>query len=1174
MLSKIHLVDLAGSERADATRATGARLKEGANINKSLVTLGSVISALADMSDNQATKKQAFIPYRDSVLTWLLKDSLGGNSKTIMIASIRAKRIVNQPTVNEDPSVRLIRELQEEISRLRGLLERASHEVPLVSSSALVVEERLQQSETKVLELTKEWTNKWWETEDILKEEVLALRKEGSGVVLDSQLPHLIGIDKDLLSTGVIIYHLKVSATTLEEGSGPQDIVVPGVPGRRGGCCVFENSGGAVSLVPRPGGAPCFVNGAEVTEACPLNQAFSLMCMFTQALSYSLAKRRYSDSIILRKRPSSDRRARSAPPLTRSPPESLCVRRPRGPDSPPTAPAGGPEQHRGGQGETETAARRREKRGGAATAVGALGRDLPKRRCCCRGCCRGNGGLAGAALLGGAGARDGREQEGDPAHKSGPGTVSAPPSPGGERAETWTGGVRSCGGGEQRSGGVRLRQTGAVLGPGDGCGAAPEGHANESRGVAADFCAGHRGSGGSSLGAACHLRSAAEPSCRPITATPDPRLLPRSENTHNSPPPCRHTPERPAAPEARRGRGEIDDEWGGVEEGVPEERGPQATATTSATAITVSERRSRLGSLVSRVSGMLPYAAGRLLGRLHGLPGVAGGEMTTARWSGQVASLIRRSQVLDVVRSSQMFSLVAESYAFSLVKDSHAFSVVSSFRLIHRLQLELTRPPPLEETETTAREEEESGAEEGHNPSSPNPEVDSLPTQSGGDDGLPHNSSSAEGESGLCGARELGFQTLEIVNIQVSQEAEEAKWSVRAKSRKSRATVVMAADQEPPTAAAQSSIITLEPAEDEVTVRCAEGAQTIRQSLLQFPAVFTELQSMPLPRLVASLRPLVPDAALGPRSTVALYWLEVATRGHPRPRPALVALLEAGLYALTCEAGALAVSHRLPLHCLREIHVGLAGQSLRLTGVGGGLVAEEEAALDLHTHSWRLTQDVCHGLLGALCPRNGRASRHPLLRGDLAAISLDWHTSVPDLLLDNLTLRVTCQFQKALADLVYFLHANTPPLEEEEGRRRSVAEVRVLLYTSVRVSTRPAGRAEPLARLLLTDTHLGLVQEELVFRPSPPSPPHHHHHRSQFLDLWLRPRANVRCLLLPRDTVVEVVLARAARAEPPRAPLTVRLPEASKSSPRAEVWKLTFSCAVEAACLINHLSDV
>ena len=89
-VSRISLVDLAGSERANATGATGTRLKEGALINKSLTTLGRVISALAGASQGARSSKTAVdkVPYRDSVLTWLLKDSLGGNSKTAMIAAI------------------------------------------------------------------------------------------------------------------------------------------------------------------------------------------------------------------------------------------------------------------------------------------------------------------------------------------------------------------------------------------------------------------------------------------------------------------------------------------------------------------------------------------------------------------------------------------------------------------------------------------------------------------------------------------------------------------------------------------------------------------------------------------------------------------------------------------------------------------------------------------------------------------------------------------------------------------------------------------------------------------------------------------------------------------------------------------------------------------------------
>ena len=91
--SQLNLVDLAGSERAAQTGATGARLKEGANINKSLTTLGKVIGALAENSagaavDKKKKKKGEFIPYRDSVLTWLLRENLGGNSKTAMLAAI------------------------------------------------------------------------------------------------------------------------------------------------------------------------------------------------------------------------------------------------------------------------------------------------------------------------------------------------------------------------------------------------------------------------------------------------------------------------------------------------------------------------------------------------------------------------------------------------------------------------------------------------------------------------------------------------------------------------------------------------------------------------------------------------------------------------------------------------------------------------------------------------------------------------------------------------------------------------------------------------------------------------------------------------------------------------------------------------------------------------------
>ncbi|XP_006815172.1 kinesin-like protein KIF28 [Saccoglossus kowalevskii] len=132
----VNLVDLAGSERAESTGATGDRLKEGAAINQSLSTLGNCIAALADKSQG----KNVRVPFRDSVLTKLLKNALGGNSKTIMIAALspadinyeetlstlryadRAKQIKTAAVVNEDPTEKLIRELQEENEKLKKLM--------------------------------------------------------------------------------------------------------------------------------------------------------------------------------------------------------------------------------------------------------------------------------------------------------------------------------------------------------------------------------------------------------------------------------------------------------------------------------------------------------------------------------------------------------------------------------------------------------------------------------------------------------------------------------------------------------------------------------------------------------------------------------------------------------------------------------------------------------------------------------------------------------------------------------------------------------------------------------------------------------------------------------------------------------------------------------------------
>ena len=125
MVAKFHFVDLAGSERAKRTGATGATLKEGISINKGLLSLGNVISALTD------DKGKGHVPYRDSKLTRILQDSLGGNSRTIMIACVspaeinfeetlntlkyasRARNIKNKPVVNRDPNSQQIAQLRQ-----------------------------------------------------------------------------------------------------------------------------------------------------------------------------------------------------------------------------------------------------------------------------------------------------------------------------------------------------------------------------------------------------------------------------------------------------------------------------------------------------------------------------------------------------------------------------------------------------------------------------------------------------------------------------------------------------------------------------------------------------------------------------------------------------------------------------------------------------------------------------------------------------------------------------------------------------------------------------------------------------------------------------------------------------------------------------------------------------
>ncbi|XP_036109714.1 kinesin-like protein KIF1A isoform X6 [Molossus molossus] len=334
-VSKISLVDLAGSERADSTGAKGTRLKEGANINKSLTTLGKVISALAEMDSgpnkNKKKKKTDFIPYRDSVLTWLLRENLGGNSRTAMVAALspadinydetlstlryadRAKQIRCNAVINEDPNNKLIRELKDEVTRLRdllyaqglgditdmtnalvgmspssslsGLSSRAAsvsslHERLLFAPGSEEAIERLKETEKIIAELNETWEEKLRRTEAIrmerealLAEMGVAMREDGGtlGVFSPKKTPHLVNLNEDPLMSECLLYYIKDGLTRVgrEDGERRQDIVLSGHFIKEEHCVFRSDSRGGseavVTLEPCQG-ADTYVNGKKVTE--------------------------------------------------------------------------------------------------------------------------------------------------------------------------------------------------------------------------------------------------------------------------------------------------------------------------------------------------------------------------------------------------------------------------------------------------------------------------------------------------------------------------------------------------------------------------------------------------------------------------------------------------------------------------------------------------------------------------------------------------------------------------------------------------------------------------------------------------------------------------------------------------------------------------------------------
>ncbi|XP_073985612.1 kinesin heavy chain 73 isoform X1 [Rhodnius prolixus] len=284
-VSRMSLVDLAGSERAAKTGAVGDRLKEGSNINKSLTTLGLVISKLADQSTNTRSKQDKFVPYRDSVLTWLLKDNLGGNSKTVMVATIspaadnyeetlstlryadRAKRIVNHAVVNEDPNARIIRELRQEVEALKEMLKHATAS----NTPPLDIHEKLTESEKLMKEMSTTWEEKLIKTEQLQQERQEALENMGisvqaSGIKVEKNKFYLVNLNADPSLNELLVYYLKERTLVGVRGASiNQDIQLSGLGIQPEHCILTIEEEQKLYMTPLAN-ARSFVNGSSVIE--------------------------------------------------------------------------------------------------------------------------------------------------------------------------------------------------------------------------------------------------------------------------------------------------------------------------------------------------------------------------------------------------------------------------------------------------------------------------------------------------------------------------------------------------------------------------------------------------------------------------------------------------------------------------------------------------------------------------------------------------------------------------------------------------------------------------------------------------------------------------------------------------------------------------------------------
>ncbi|XP_048830514.1 kinesin-like protein KIF28P [Brienomyrus brachyistius] len=301
--SNMNLVDLAGSERQRTLTSEADRLKEGAAINLSLTTLGNVIrsqriraiyltknlggnlttlhkshSTHSSLAEVAMGKRAVYVPYRDSVLTKLLQSALGGNSRTIMMATLspadtcyeeslstlryaeRAKRIQNRAVVNESPTERLLKELKAENAKLHLRLARLGHEGRQADDQTKELRKLLTHNELQIRAIQTLWEQHLQEALRDWEQQYATITQERRMIQM---YPYILNINEDPQLSGVIKLFIQEGEWDIGlSDSTPRAITIKGL-GIQAKHAVFTNVERRVSITP-VGQAKVIVNGASV----------------------------------------------------------------------------------------------------------------------------------------------------------------------------------------------------------------------------------------------------------------------------------------------------------------------------------------------------------------------------------------------------------------------------------------------------------------------------------------------------------------------------------------------------------------------------------------------------------------------------------------------------------------------------------------------------------------------------------------------------------------------------------------------------------------------------------------------------------------------------------------------------------------------------------------------